>query len=250
MVNQLNLSRPDPLKRVMGEIGSDGKTMPHHFMHPGGYENELNTTNQAALSNAAKGAQYVRDQMTAYDDARENLDPRGQPAKQYEDLKRHADTMEENINRKLQSVMADFDRDIEQTAITLDDAANLKIDPNYINAVTASFHQMSAGQRQAMIAQLLDDGEGSDLAILIRSSVALTGLSKEERQSIRRRAWEKAAPQTLKAYDELHAGRQRWEAGAYGLVKKMMGKKSGLDLFDAEIARVEAARKSSGFPSE
>lgn len=244
MATQLQAS--DDLAPVLN-VGSDGLVHVAQELNPGYYED--NPTKNTAIKKLFDTANAIRNDFTNHHEKRLHRNPKHTPAQHCDDMKRDLKALDDRTVQRLTGAYNELEREIKATEMALDDDANLFANKDYINAVTGAFYGLSPADKSAMISKLIDDGEGSDLAILINSSQMLTGLTKAEREGIRRRAHEKANPTGVKLLDQLKEHAARWDKGGNGAIGSIRKLGEGLGRFDAEIAKAEgfANKPAIGF---
>ena len=195
----------------------------------------------------------LRERVTRLNDRRETFNPKLTAAQNCENLKTDVKNFDEHSVREMNRVANEFKREITALETTLNDDANLYQKSERILSIAGSFYGLSKAEQQKAITEALEEDDGPMLAVLINSSKVETGLSKAEREFIRRRAWEKANPNGVRSLDELREKSERWEAGCYGMVNVKQKLASELNRYDADIARAEAVhgnrKPSAGFVS-
>ena len=228
-------------------VGSDNQVHVAQDLNPGYYEE--NPFNNSALKNAYNTAKALRNDFTNHHERRVHRNPKLTPAQHCDDMKRDLKDLDQRTVQKLTGVYNDLQREIRAKRMSLDEDANLNPNKDYINAVTGAFYGLTPAKKAETLTKLIEDGEGSDLAILINSSQMLTGLSKAERETIRRRVWEKTNPSGVKLLDQLQQAAERWDRGGNGAVRTLNKLGDGLNRFDAEIAKAEAITRqpTAGF---
>lgn len=232
MATQLQAQSNDGLERSTLK-GSDGLDHIGQHFNEGYFDNVLGGFAKRTITD-------LRRRATSFNDKRETFNPKLTPAQNCENLKRELKEFDEHSIRELSKVASEFKREIGSLEFDLNEDANLYERKDRILSIVGSFHAKSNADQQQAIADALEEDDGPMLAVLVNSSKVETGLSKSDRELIRRRAWEKAAPQRLKAYDELKSAAERWEAGCYGIVTVKQKMATGLNRYDADIERAEA----------
>lgn len=232
MNTQIQQQQVGGLERVT-QKGSDGLDHIGQHFNEGYFDNVLGGLAKRTISDFRKRA-------TSFNDKRETFNPKLTAAQNCENLKRELKEFDEHSIREMNKIASEFKREIGSLEFHLNEDANLYERKDRILSIVGSFHAKSKAEQQQAIADALDEDDGPMLAVLVSSSKVETGLSKSDREIIRRRAWERAAPQRLKAYDDLRVAAERWEAGCYGLVGVKQKMASGLNRYDADIERAEA----------
>jgi len=240
MTTQIIHRADDQLTPVL-TAGTDNLVHVAQDLNPGYYQE--NHSNNSALKKAFDTANALRKDFTNHHDRRLHRNPKQTLAQHCDDMKRDLQSLDDRTVRRLTSAYSELQREIKSTQMSLDDDAHLDANKEYINAVTGAFYGLSPAKKQEMISKLIEDGEGSDLAILINSSQLLTGLGRKERELIRRRVHEKANPDGVKLLDQLQEAAERWDRGGLGAIRTLQKLGEGLNRYDAEIARAEAVTR-------
>ena len=226
-------------------VGSDGLVHISLGLNPGYYKE--NPGESQAIKAAHIEAKAMRNDFTNHHERRITRNPKVTEAQHSEDVKKDLQGLDDKTMQRIRSQSAKFEAEISATLSKLDADANLVLDKDFVTAVTGAFHGLSPSQKMAEIAKMIEHGDSVSLAILIKSPNLITGLDNEQRDSIRRRAHEKANPTGLRNLDILKAAGERWHQGAHGAVRTLMDCGQGLNRFDAEIARAEAvAQRAPG----
>ena len=237
MATQLQQQPNDELGSVLN-VGSDGLVHVSQELSPGYFEE--NPFDNPAIKKAFDTAKALRNDFTNHHERRIHRNPKHTLAQHCDDMKKDLKALDDRTVQRLTGAYNELQREIKSTLAGLDDDANLYANKDYINAVTGAFYGLTPAKKAEAITKLIEDGEGSDLAILINSSQMLTGLSKAERETIRRRAHEKANSNAVRLLDQLQDAARRWDAGGNGAIRTIQKLGEGLGRFDAEIAKAEA----------
>lgn len=213
----------------------------NEWLHPDGFKAEgVTSSTLDMLGRMGKQIQTV----IAYEDERKaNRHP--EHTKEH-----HAKVMKKRIGdavKKIDELTAKAERaiesDIRSTMATLDEDANLNVNSDWIATVTGAFYGLKADKKMEAIGQMIEAGQGPMLAVLIDSPEFVTGLNTEQRQNIRRRVHEKVSPNTVRTLDALKRAQDRWNRSKDVTHSGLMKLYSGLDKYDAQIAKADALAK-------
>jgi hypothetical protein len=153
-----------------------------------------------------------------------------------------------NFGPKLERAQSRLTAELKRVEGDLEAKAGLKSNPLHFDAITAAFHGMKLEQRVATINQLIEQRDGASLAHLVEAPLFLTGLTAEQRDSIKTRLYDKVDPQGLKLRDYLKVALDKVSDGMNGSIRMFAelraGTEEGAWKVRAQQAAVHAARES------
>lgn len=208
-------------------------------LHPGNFQAEGPWGENSALKRAHNAANSNYSKANALIELRDN---------RVDDLTVHCRKVRDGVERwareradNWQDAKDELKRERVRVEDSLKAKANLKTNPALLNATLGTFQSMSAQQRAGAIEELLTEGAGPVLAILAETPGVLTGLSKEQRDGIVVRAYEKADPASYALLQELDKSLVRAERASLAGIATTQKLLAGTDRFDKKIERAKAA---------
>lgn len=188
-------SNPDvPLQRAFP--GRQGIFHPENIEVPAGIEHP-------AFGVAREALTYAYDGVEAADVFRGNQSDEDRSATHDRKTRELVDKTLDAFTEKLTRADNDVRRALADTEAKLADKAGLKPNAAHFDAITAAFHGMKPAQKAETIAGLIEQGENAALATLMEAPLFLTGLTAEQRDTIKERVFAKVDPQGVKLRDAL-----------------------------------------------
>jgi hypothetical protein len=188
-------TNPDvPLARVfhgpLGDLHENHIEVPDGMSHP-------------ALDVARGALRYAYETVETVDAFRGNQSDEIRSAAHDRLVRERATEARTTFVSKLTNADNELGRALTTVEAKLAADAGLKPNPTHFDAITSAFHQMKPDQRVTTLNQLIEQGEHAALATLIEAPLFLTGLTTEQRDTIKERVYAKVDPQGLKLRDTL-----------------------------------------------
>ncbi|WP_336985340.1 hypothetical protein [Altererythrobacter aquiaggeris] len=120
-------------------------------------------------------------------------------------------------------------RELANVEANLEFDAGLKSNDVHFNAVTAAFSYMKPEQRVQTLNDLIQQGENGALATLIEAPLFLTGLTAEQRDSIKERVFNKLDPQRLALRNQLKLALEKMETASIPALKMTAKLRAGTE---------------------
>ncbi len=191
-------SNPDvPLQRAFP--GPQGILHPENIELPAGVEHPAFGVARDALT-------YAFDNVEAVDVFRGNQSDEDRSATHDRKVRERVDQTQDAFAEKMTRADNDMRRALADVEAQLVTKAGLKPNAAHFDAITSAFYQMKPGQRAETIAGLIEQGENAALATLMEAPLFLTGLTAEQRDTIKERVFAKVDPQGVKLRDALTKG--------------------------------------------
>jgi hypothetical protein len=236
---------------VIEELGSALLAgQPAEAVHGAWYKFAGQWGENSALKRASDHANSARDKLAAINDFRANRNPETAIEVHARKVARLVDEFGREWAGQWDTVKSGLKSEASRVTGELDRAANLKADPALLNATLGTFQSMKPEQRVAAIDELLTDPSGGPvLAILVEKPGVLTGLSAEQRELIKERAYAKADPNGHALLKSLKSALQRAEATSLACIADQQKLRDGTNRYDAKVERAQAleAKVTAGF---
>ena len=220
---------------------------PHEALHPGQI-NYQDFDNNQALKAASDANGYLWEGQAALNELRQQPNPEHSPAQHCRVVREALNSFSDNGAAKLQRAKDGLKSELARVEADLEKAANLKPDSDLKSAVIGTFQGMRPEQRSAALDTLINEGDGPTLAILINTSTVLTGLSPEQRNSIKLRLYSKVNPAGLALSQQLTKALAKAEAGSLANINGQALLRADTDRFSKknDEARAIAAKANVG----
>lgn len=243
--NDVNLPAPDgSLPRVFG-LNAEGAPQASEWLHPDGYD-YAGFNDNAAIKRASDNGKWAGDQLASIDNLRANPHPEDTPARHARKVREKLDSFNHAWAEKWDGTKAGLKAELNSVDTALEQKAGLKSNPAHFDAITAAFHGMKPEVRSRTLSELVEQGESAALATLMEAPLFLTGLSAEQRDSIRIRVLTKVDPAGLKLRDQLAKVMDRWEEASLAGIRDSGRLRQGTDSYDAKTKAAEAVAKAAG----
>ena len=220
----------------------------HEAMHRGQI-NYQDFGNNHALKTASDALGYLWEGQASINELRTKPDPEHTPARHTRVVNEAITSFSHNAASKLQSAKDDIKSELARVEVDLEKAANLKPISHHFDAITSTFHNMNDGQRAAALDQLIRDADGPSLAALIEAPLFVTGLSPEQRNSIKLRLYAKFNPAGLALSQQLTKALAKAEAASLANINGLALLRADTDRFTNKVneARAIAVKANVGF---
>lgn len=217
----------------------DGAPSP---LHPANVDYEA-AGNNAAMKQVSDVLKWGWDEANAINDLRPNMNPEWRAARHDREVAERVDASQRVWADKMDSARGSLVAEQRRVDRQLEDAAGLKSNPTHFDAITGTFIAMKPGQRAETLAQLVEQGENAALATLIEAPLFLTGLTAEQRDSIKTRVLEKVNPAGLKLSQQLAKAYAKLEDASIASLPMFAALKAGTEPGAAKVrADLAAAR--------
>lgn len=218
-------------------------------LHSGQFEAEGAWGESPALKRASQVAGGAWERFNALHDLRVNKNPEAEPAVHARKLKRLVDEASAAWSDQWQDAKNALKLERQRTEAELRTAANLKANPAHFNAIVGTFSGLKQEQRMAAIEQAIAEGDGPTLQTLIEAPSLVTGLSAEQRESIKAHVFEKANPKSHALLKALDKALVRAEAASLAAIDATQKLAEGTTRFDAKVEHAKAleSKVRSGF---
>ncbi len=219
---------------------------PNEALHPGQI-NYQDFSNNAALKAASDGLGYLFEGQRSLNELRMNANPEHSPARHARVVAEAVNSFGENAAGVLESAKAVLKSEQRRLDSELEAAANLKPVAHHFAAIVGTFSNMKASQRARALDDLIDQQDGPTLAALVETSIVLTGLTPEQRASIKLRLYAKANSVGLALSHQLTKALAKCEAASIANINGQMQLREGTDRFNEKTRHAEAIAQRAGF---
>jgi hypothetical protein len=203
----------------------------------------------SVLKAASETAGSMWERLNALHDLRVNRNPEDEPAVHARKLSRLIEEGSRQWASEWDRVKADLKRERSRVEGELDRAANLKVNPDYRNAIVGVFSGMKPEERMAAIQQAIAEGDGGTIATLLEAPALVTGLTGEQRAAIKVQVYQRANPTAHALLNQLDKAIVRAEAASVAAIDATMKLAGGTDRFNKKVEQAKALEQKvrSGF---
>lgn len=225
-------------------------TQPPEQLHPGQID-FAKYGNNPALKRASNCLGFAWDGLASINEHRATPNPEDKPATHARKVRQNVDGFDHAWADRWDGAKADLILEQRRVEGELERAANLKPVAHHFDAITSTFHNMNPGQKANALDQLIEEGDGPALAALIEAPLFVSGLSAEQRDSIRLRVFRKVDPAGLALRDQLAMALVKMEAASLAAINARAKLREGTDRFEKRAKEAEdvAHKARSGFAS-
>jgi hypothetical protein len=238
MNNVTHIAEPVAMKRVF-DVDGEGNSQAPEQLHPAQIP-YAEFGDNPALKQASEALKYAFDGLAQIDELRANPHPEYTPARHARTVREALDGFDHAHSHKFDSGRAALKAEHRRVESELATAANLKPNDKHFAAIVGTFQGFNPGQRAQTLDQLIEQQDGPSLASLLEAPLFLTGLTAEQRDSIKLRMFLKVNPQGVALRDALAKSLERFEAASYAAIKARASLLEGTDRFDKRRAEAEA----------
>ena len=223
---------------------------PHEAMHPG-QVNYQDFNNNAALKAASDGLGYLFEGQHSLNELRANANPEHTPARHAKVVADAIDNFSRNAATRLESAKTTLKAEQRRLDSELEAAANLKPVPHHFGAIVGTFQQMRPEQRASALNELIEQQDGPTLQALVEASTVLTGLTPEQRATIKLRLVSRINPAGLALSQQVGKALAKLEAASIANINGQMQLRQDTDRFASQTRQAEtvAAKATAGFAS-
>lgn len=230
------------LKPVIGQ--------PPEQSHPG----QINFTDfgsNPSLKRASETLGFGWETASAIRELRANPHPEDRPATHARKVRETIDRFDREWAQRWDGAKAQLKGEQQRIESQLASAANLRPVLHHFDAITSSFHGMKPDQRQDTLGALIEQGDGATLATLIDAPLFLTGLTADQRETIKLRLYSKVDPTGMALRGQLEKALAKMEAASIAIINDRQVLREGTTGFDkrARDAEALATKARSGFVS-
>jgi hypothetical protein len=203
----------------------------------------------AVLKKASQTSGSMWERLNALHDLRVGRNPEDEPAVHARKLSRLIEDGSRDWASQWDGVKADLKRERSRVESELQRAANLKVNPDYRNAIVGVFSGLKPEERTAAIQQAVAEGDGGTIAVLLEAPTMVTGLTAEQRAAIKAQSYERANPANHALLKQLDKALVRAEAASIAAIDATMKLASGTDRFNKKVEQAKALEQKvrSGF---
>jgi hypothetical protein len=208
--------------------------------------------NNPALQAASETLGYGWDNLGAIRQLRarqgDRFNPEHTPARHDRAVREAVAQFEHEWGPRMDNARGKVKAELERVEGELERAANLKASNDWRNAVVGSFQAMSPEERINELNNLIEQGDGPTLAILEEAPLLVSKLTKEQRDSIRPRLYERVNPKASALRGELQKTlSKKLEAASLAVIRDTATLLEGTDRFTRKVEPQPGQR--SGFAS-
>lgn len=167
-------------------------------------------------------------------------DPRLEAAVHAEKLGRLVDDASRNWTAQFQSAKDGLKAEHARLESELIRKANLKANPDYRNAILGVFSGLDTNEKMAAIEDALASNDGPTLQALIEAPSLVSGLTAEQRASIKEHAFERADPNAHALLKELSKAMLKAEAASVAYINNSLALLKSTNRYKAKVAQAEA----------
>jgi hypothetical protein len=194
----------------------------------------------SALKRAHEVSGSFWDRLNALHEYRVNRNPEVEPAVHARKVAKLVEEFGRERASQWDSVKADLKRERGRVEDELKRGANLKANLAHFNAIVGTFGTLSPEQRMAAIDQAISEGDGPTLATLLEAPSLVTGLTAEQRESIKVRTYERASPSGHALLKQLEKALVRAEAASIAAITATQKLAQGTDRYDRHVEQAKA----------
>jgi hypothetical protein len=205
----------------------------------------------AVLKKASQTSGSMWERLNALHNLRIDKNPEDEPAVHARKLNKLTEETSREWASQWDGVKADLKRERSRVEGELQRAANLKVNPDYRNAIVGVFSGMKTEERMAAIQQAIAEGDGGTIATLLEAPSIVTSLTAEQRAAIKAQMYERANSANHALLKQLDKALVRAEAASIAAIDATMKLASGTDRFDKKVEQAKALEQKvrSGFPA-
>lgn len=206
----------------------------HENMHPG-QVNYKDYDDNAALKLANETFDYGFTQATEARQLRNRsgggFDPEWNPARHDRAIRERVGQVDSEWATRMDNTRANLKAELSRVEGELERAANLKPNAAWYGAIVGTLQSKDAGERQDILNDLIDQADGPTLATLNEAPLFVSGLTLEQRDSIRPRLYEKVNPKGAALRNQLTKVMGKVEAASLAWIADRKALLEGTDRF-------------------
>lgn len=208
-------------------------SQPHENMHPA-QVNFADYDNNPALKSASDTLGYGFTQGAEIRELRARRaghNPEWNPARHDRAIRERVDQADHEWATRMDNARSSLKSELARVDAELERAANLKANPSWYNAIVGTLQGKDAGERQNIINDLIEQADGPTLATLIEAPLFVSGLTVEQRDSLRPRLYEKVNPKGAALRNQLAKAQAKVEAASLAWFADRKALLEGTDRF-------------------
>lgn len=209
-------------------------------IHPGQIGFEGAWGENSALKRAHNALANASNKVTAIEDMR--LNRVSDMVEHCSKVKRAVEGFSREWAESFQPVKDELKRERQRVEDGLKTKAGLKVNPDYRGAIVGVFSGLNPADKSAEIDRALAEGDGPTLAVLLEAPPLVTGLSKEQRETIAVRAYSNADPASYALLQQLDKSIARAERASLAAMEAIIKLNAGTNRFDKKHERARAAQ--------
>jgi hypothetical protein len=191
----------------------------------------------SALKRASEVSGSMHKRLVDLHTLRVEPNPEDEPARAARKLKRLIEETSRYWAGQWDDVKANLKRERGHVEIQLTNAAGLKVNPDYRNAIVGVFSGLKSEERMKAIQQAVAEGDGGTVATLLEAPSLVTGLNNDQRNAIRGQVYERTNPAQHALLKQLDKALNRAEAASLAAISATQKLLSGTDRFDRKVER-------------
>ena len=222
-------------------------SQPHEATHPA-QVNFANFDNNPALKQASDTLGYAWDKLGSVRQLRarqgDSFNPEHTPARHDRAIREAVAQFDHEWAPRMDNARGTIKTELSRVEGELERAANLKANPNWYSAIVGTLQGLDPGARQNVINDLIEQADGPTLATLIEAPLFVTGLTVEQRDSLRPRLYEKVNPKGASLRTQLTKALAKLEAASIAVINDRNTLLEGTDRF---VRKPEPQEPNAGF---
>lgn len=209
-------------------------------LHSGQFPYEGPWGENSALKHAHQTSGSFWERLNALHEYRTTRNPEVEPAVHARKVARLVEEFGRERASQWDSVKADLKRERGRVEDELKRGANLKANVAHFNAIVGTFGSLPPEKRMAAIDQAIAEADGPTLATLLEAPSLVTGLTAEQREAIKARAYERANPNGHALLKQLEKALVRSEAASIAAISATQKLAQGTDRYDRKVEQAKA----------
>jgi hypothetical protein len=175
--------------------------------------------------------------------------PEDRPATQARKVREAVARFDHEWAPRMDNAKREVKTELERVNGELERAANLKANPAWYNAIVGTFQGLSPEERQKALGDIVEQADGPTLATLIEAPSLVTGLSPDQRKSLKERLFERIDPRATALRNQLTKALAKLDAASIACINDRSVLLADTDRFQPQAKEVEALQNkvSSGF---
>lgn len=201
------------------------------------------------LKEASHSLAWAQAGLNGIDELRASPNPEDKPATHARKVREALANFNDVWNSRWDGGKTALKKELQRVETSLNDKANLKPVERHFDAITATFYNMSPGERAEAVAGLISQRDFPTLATLIEAPLLITKLTGEQRDGIRERVLHEVDPKGVALRDQLQTALSKWENAGHATIRIGLRLADGTNRFASRTMEADkVARKvSAGF---
>jgi len=202
-----------------------------------------------ALKRASETLAFAWEGLASIDKLRASPHPEDKPATHARKVRQNVDGFDHAWATRWDGAKAELQAEYRRVESDLERTANLTPVESRFSAIVGTLQGMTPGQKAEALDRLIADQDGPTLATVIEAPLFLTGITVEQRDSIKLRLFNAINPAGVALREQLAKSLAKMETASIACIKIRAKLREGTDRFDkaTKVAEDVANKARSGF---